>query len=139
MRTREALLFLPGLYFGFVLSRAGASDFRFIHDFFAGRDFSLGLLMLAAAVTAHLGMRLLMLRGRAVSGEPVRVSRKRPGRFGLAGAALFGLGWGISGACPGTVLVQAGEGRLPALFTLAGLLAGTWLYAVTAERRASGH
>lgn len=41
---------------------------------------------------------------------------------------IGGAGWALSGACPGTSLVQVGEGKLVALFTVVGILTGTYLY-----------
>jgi uncharacterized membrane protein YedE/YeeE len=52
----------------------------------------------------------------------------------LIGGALFGVGWALSGACPGIATVQLGEGQLGAALTLAGILAGTWAYSVVHER-----
>ena len=46
----------------------------------------------------------------------------------IPGALLFGLGWGLVGACPGTVLAMSGEGKLGAFFTIVGIALGTYLY-----------
>ncbi len=128
MRHRNLFLFVAGIFFGFVLSRSGASDFRLIHAFFTGRDFTVAGIMAIAIATACLGMRLLKIKNISLSGEPLRIDKKGLHRFSLAGAALFGLGWGMTGSCPGTILVQVGEGKVLALFTLSGLAFGTWLF-----------
>lgn len=135
MRKKNIAFFLTGLYFGFVLSRVGASDFRLIHGFFTGTDFTLAGVIFTAVITAFAGMKLLEIKGKTLRGENISVKRKKLRRFSLIGAALFGLGWGMSGSCPGTALVQAGEGRGLALFTIAGLSAGTWFYAVFFEKK----
>jgi uncharacterized membrane protein YedE/YeeE len=49
----------------------------------------------------------------------------------LLGASLFGCGWALSGLCPGTSLGALGEGRLHAVFSIAGMLAGAMLFART--------
>lgn len=134
MNRQKIFFLLTGVYFGFVLSRVGVSDFRLISGFFTGTDFTLGGVMLTAIVTAHVGMRVLAVREKTINGSPVKISRKRLYRHSLGGAVIFGIGWGISGACPGTVLVQIGEGKLPALFTFAGMVAGTWIYALFVEK-----
>jgi len=130
MKLRKASFFLAGIYFGFVLSRSGVSDFRLIYGFFTGGDFTLAGVMITAIITAHAGMRILLTRGKTLTGEPLKIDYKGLHRLSLAGAALFGIGWGMSGSCPGTVLVQIGEGKVPALFTFSGIVAGTWLYAL---------
>ena len=53
----------------------------------------------------------------------------------LAGGAIFGLGWALSGACPGVIFTQIGEGKLYALLSLAGVFAGNALYGALFERR----
>jgi hypothetical protein len=46
----------------------------------------------------------------------------------IVGSAIFGAGWALTGSCPGTALAQLGEGRLMAIFTLAGMFGGVLLY-----------
>ncbi len=56
---------------------------------------------------------------------------KKPYQQGLvAGAFLFGIGWAMTAACPGTVPAMLGEGKVSAIFTLSGLLLGTMAYGV---------
>jgi uncharacterized membrane protein YedE/YeeE len=49
-------------------------------------------------------------------------------RGNVFGGLLFGLGWGLSGSCPGTALVQLGSGQVIAAFTIAGIVLGNWLF-----------
>lgn len=51
----------------------------------------------------------------------------------ISGAALFGLGWGIAGACPGPGLVSAASGNLGALLFVAAMLAGMWIFGRTSR------
>ena len=129
MKRYRPAFFAAGVYFGFILSRTGISDFRLIHGFFTGKDFTVGGVMLAAIITAYAGMRILRSRKKTLDGQPLQIKHKKLHKYSLAGALLFGIGWGISGACPGTVLVQLGEGKVLALFTFSGMVAGTLLYA----------
>lgn len=52
----------------------------------------------------------------------------------LIGAAIFGVGWGLSGVCPGPAIAGLGTGNWPLLYTLAGLFAGAWLQGWWASR-----
>lgn len=46
----------------------------------------------------------------------------------LIGSALFGIGWGLSGVCPGPAIAGLGTGNLDLLWSLAGIAAGAWLH-----------
>ena len=52
----------------------------------------------------------------------------------IIGGVLFGLGWAITGACPGPIYAQIGSGETLALVTLAGALLGAYLYAILKSR-----
>jgi len=134
MGNKMGLLFW-GAVFGFALSRSGASDYDLIYGMFTGQDLALAYLMAFAIVLGGLGMVLLRRMGnRTIGGNPIKVEQKPMSWRNAVGGAVFGIGWGISGACPGTVLAQLGEGKLLGMFTVAGLLAGTYMYALLVER-----
>lgn len=52
----------------------------------------------------------------------------------VSGAAIFGVGWGLAGACPGPGLVAAASGRASALLFVAAMLAGMWLHEKISSR-----
>jgi uncharacterized membrane protein YedE/YeeE len=52
----------------------------------------------------------------------------------LLGGLIFGLGWGLAGACPGPIFVLIGQGYLPALVMLAAAMGGAWAYGLLRER-----
>jgi hypothetical protein len=125
---------LAGIFFGFSLSRSGASDYDFIYHMFTGQNLKLALLMGTAIIVGGLGMILLKALGnKDVKGEKIKINRKSLNKYTVIGGILFGVGWAISGACPGTVLAQIGEGKALGLFTFFGMLFGTYLYARIAE------
>ena len=120
---------LFGMAFGFVLSRARVTDYDTIAGMFRLAEFHLFGVIGSAIATAALGLWIIRKGGsRTLTGGPVEFSAK-PWRAGvLWGGLLFGAGWAITGACPGTALAQLGEGKLVALATIAGILAGTYAY-----------
>ena len=137
MRALAYLLW--GGFFGFVLSRTGASDYNVIRGLFTGEDWTIALLMGTAIGVGLVGMRLLRAAGsRTIRGEAITIKQKPLTWLNVLGGAVFGIGWGLSGACPGTVLAQLGEGKLLALFTVAGMFGGTYLYALLMERGQAG-
>jgi len=133
MRMKSVVLLL-GMVFGFALTRVRASEYDMIYRMFVGSDLTVAWVILGAIGVGLVGMKVLrMLGDRTIDGSSIKVSRKSLDRASLAGAALFGAGWGLSGACPGTVLAQIGSGRILGLFTLLGMIAGTYAYALVVE------
>jgi uncharacterized membrane protein YedE/YeeE len=133
-KNGQYLLF--GSVFGFILSRVGASDYDLIFRMFTGEDLKLAYVIITAIVTAGIGMRVLKRTGSVGrDGKPITISKKPLDiRKNILGGAVFGLGWAISGACPGTVLAQVGEGKLLGMATMLGMVLGTYFYALMAEK-----
>lgn len=127
---------LFGLIFGFTLSRVGASDFDMLHLMFRLENLKIAWVIITAIITAFLGMRVLAMTGnRTYDGDKVQVSKKKlDWRNNVIGGVLFGIGWGMTGACPGTVLAQVGEGKLLGIISMGGMLLGTYVYAWLRER-----
>jgi len=120
------MLFYLGLgtVFGLVLSRSGAADYNFIQGMFLLEEFQLyGIIGTAVAVTAP-GLYLLKRYGKTATGEKLQFERKPGHRGNIYGGFLFGIGWAITGMCPGPILVNIGEGKLYAIAALAGTLVG---------------
>ena len=118
-----------GILFGFTLSRVGASEFDLIFRMFTGEDLTLAWVMITAILVGFLGMRILKGRGQVTrSGEPIKVSRKNLGRFSPWGAALFGLGWGIGGFCPGPGLVAMVSGATAPIVFVLSMVVGMVLF-----------
>ncbi len=133
--TTRTLAF--GVLFGFVLSRVGATEFDAIFEMFALRNLHLaGVMAVAIGLLALVFWRLRAGAGKTLKGEPISLVTKpmTPGLVG--GALLFGVGWALSGTCPGTALAQVGEGKLAALATVAGIFASSALVEAWQSRSA---
>jgi uncharacterized protein len=128
---RYSFILLGGL-FGFLLSRAGATTYDYYAKLFLFQDMQLLWVMGAAAVTGAIGIAAFK-RAKTkslISREPIDFTPKPYKKGLIAGSLLFGLGWGLAGACPGTALAMLGEGKLLAGFTVIGILLGTYIYGV---------
>ena len=91
-------------------------------------DPSLAFVMLGAVATTTLLFRLVLRRGRPVFDPDFHFSMSRAlDRRLVVGAGAFGVGWGLSGYCPGPVLVGAAAGAWTALVFVPAMLAGAWL------------
>ena len=132
---RKIGFLLAGVFFGFTLSRSGASDYNYIYHMFTGENLKLALLMGTAIIVAAIGMIILKALGnKDVKGKEIKINRKPLNKYTIIGGILFGIGWAVSGACPGTVLAQIGEGKVLGLVTCLGMWVGTYIYARTAEK-----
>lgn len=109
---------VPGLLLGYTLSRLGFTEFRELHRMLVLRDMRLLLAFGAAVLLVMVGFRALR-RGSVPAGAGFH-----PGL--VPGAMAFGVGWAVTGACPGVVLAQLGQGNAMALLSLAGILVGSW-------------
>ena len=123
------LFILFGLLFGYFLSKARATDYDTIVDMFMFKEFQLygvigvAILVVAAGLFLTHRFKKPTLSGKVLDWEPFKFEPAR-----LIGAFLFGAGWALAGACPGTVLTQLGEGKVFALCTVAGIFAGVWIF-----------
>lgn len=121
---------LLGTLFGFLLSRAGATSYEFYSGLFLLKNFQLLWVILFAVLVGVVGTQLLKyFKVHALLNHMPLDFDVRPWVKGIVvGALLFGIGWGVSGACPGTAPAMLGQGHLPALFTIVGIGMGTWIY-----------
>ena len=123
---------IMGITFGFLMSRAGATTFDYHAEMFLFIDMQLMKVIGTAVVVAMIGVYLMKkYHVQAVTTGMEVDFVKKPYQQGLiAGAFLFGIGWAMTAACPGTVPAMLGEGKISAIFTLTGLLLGTMAYGV---------
>lgn len=133
MTTRNLLF---GLLFGFVLSRVGATDYDAIAGMFRLTDLHLMGVIGGAVALSAFGFWLIRRRAlRSLDGAPIELVQKPMTRWLPLGALMFGVGWALTGTCPGTALAQLGEGRLAALATIAGILLGAYVVEARSGKR----
>jgi len=117
-----------GIFFGLSLERGGLGNPHKLTGVFYLRDFSVPKVMFTGIVVAVIGLYLLIDLNLMDMSEFWIV----PTFFWpqLVGGALFGVGFVVSGYCPGTAVVGLASGRLDALVTIIGVGAGSLLFAV---------
>lgn len=123
--------YLIGVIFGVGISISGMANPAKVLNFFdiAGIwDPSLILVMGGALVTTYLGYKLVFGRAAPVfeKGFNLPTSRRIDAKL-VVGSAVFGIGWGISGFCPGGALPALGTGRWEVFAFTAALVAGIFL------------
>ena len=119
---------IVGTFFGLVLSRSGAADYDFIQGMFLFEQFQLYGIIGSAVVLTAPGLWLIQRRGTTLGGERLVVELKQMNRGTVVGSLLFGVGWSLTGMCPGPILVNIGEGKIYALAALAGGLIGSGVF-----------
>ena len=132
---------LAGLLLGLGLILSGMANPAKVVGFLdvAGPwDPSLGLVMGGGLVAGSIGFALLKKQPTTLLGEPLNLptSRKIDIRL-IKGSVLFGIGWGITGICPGPGLVLLGAGISEGVIYVASLLVGMTLYSVIEKLRHS--
>ncbi len=130
---------IVGLIFGLGLIVSGMANPQKVLGFLdlAGPwDPSLALVMGGAVAVGLVGFALARKRERSLLGEPMQLPKRKDIDAPLVvGGALFGIGWGLAGYCPGPALVGVTAGVGSAIvFTLA-MLAGMLLFGLWQRRR----
>lgn len=121
---------LIGLLFGFVMVKSEAASWYRIQEMFRFESFHMYGIILSAVVTSFLATQLLQALAQGNPKRPAfRITPKQPGwqRY-LMGGTLFGLGWGLAGACPGPMFALLGAGIFPMVVMLLFAVLGTYLY-----------
>ena len=120
------MMLVAGVVFGVILSRSGAADFGYIRSMFLFEDFQLYGILAVAVGIALPGLWLLKRFGRSAKGDELCYASKPSHKGNIMGGVLFGIGWAMTGMCPGPIFVNIGEGKLYALGALAGAICGAY-------------
>lgn len=133
LRTKVPLMayLAIGIVFGIVVTKAEVVSWFRIQEMFRFQAFHMYGIIGSAIVTARLSLWLLRRwQVRALDGTPIALAPKAMGggyRY-VFGGALFGVGWALTGACPGPLVALVGSGITVMIATIASAIAGTWTY-----------
>lgn len=123
--------YIAGLLFGLGLALAGMTDparvLGFL-DLFGAWDPTLMFVLGGAVVTTFIGYRAVFRREQPVFGETFQLPTRQDLDTRLVGgAALFGIGWGLSGYCPGPAIASIAGLTAPLVAMLIAMVAGWFL------------
>jgi uncharacterized membrane protein YedE/YeeE len=131
--------FACGLLFGIGLLISGMTDTQKVLgflDLFGAWDATLAFVMAGAVAVSSAGFALARQRGQpAFAVRHLWPTREDVDTPLVAGAALFGLGWGLVGLCPGPALVNLAGLGVPIIVFVAAMAAGMFGYDLLRERR----
>jgi uncharacterized membrane protein YedE/YeeE len=123
--------FAVGLAFGVVLTKSEVVSWFRIQEMFRFQSFHMfGIIGLAVVVAAGSVALIKRYHVRALSGETIVIPPKVMGtgqRYWIGGT-VFGLGWALTGACPGPLFALLGSGVSVMSVAIMSAVAGTWVY-----------
>ena len=132
------LILVGGLVFGFGLAYSRMARPEVVLDFLQFQDFGLLFVMFGGAAVTGLTFLLAprLLDRAPLTGDRFERRLKPFDRNVLVGGAIFGVGWGLSGICPGAAYASLGIGNLTILWAIAGMFAGAYLQGFWRSRSA---
>jgi uncharacterized membrane protein YedE/YeeE len=125
---------LSGLLFGFGLSLSTMIQPEVVLSFLRFSDFGLMLVMGGAVLVTLLAYKgLPALRQHPLLGGYFHTHVSLWNRDTLVGSAVFGVGWGLSGVCPGPAIAALGAGNTDVVWALLGIVAGALVQGLRAK------
>ena len=134
MLARSLATLAAGALFGFGLSVSGMIRPEVVLSFLHFSDFGLMLVMGGAVLVVLLTYKLApRLLARPLLGDHFQAHPSAWNRDTAVGAALFGVGWGLCGVCPGPAIASLGAGNWDLLWALAGIALGALVQGLRAR------
>lgn len=127
--TSNIKYLITGIVFGIVFVKAEIISWYRIQEMFRLHSFHMyGVIGTAVLVGMVSVWAIKRFRIKTMQGETVIFHKKDFHWGNVIGGFIFGLGWAITGACPGPLFAQIGSGFLVIIVTLFSAIAGTWVY-----------
>lgn len=118
-----------GSIFGFLLTKAEVISWFRIQEMFRFESFHMYGIIGSAIAVGIISVQLIKrFQMKSLTGEEVKLKPKKLHTGTLMGAIIFGLGWALTGACPGPMFALVGNGFSVVLIMLFSAIFGTWLY-----------
>jgi hypothetical protein len=120
---------IAGILFGIVLVKSEVISWFRIQEMFRLQSFHMyGVIGTAVVVGAISVWLIKKFKVKTIHGEPITFEKKEFRQGQIWGGLIFGLGWAITGACPGPLFAQLGTGVTVISITILSAIAGTWVY-----------
>jgi len=118
-----------GILFGIVFVKAEIVSWFRIQEMFRLESFHMYGVIGSAVVVGMISVFIIKkFKIKTLQGEPISFTPKTFNKGQIFGGLMFGLGWAITGACPGPLFAQIGTGDTVIIVTLLSAIAGTWVY-----------
>lgn len=118
-----------GTLFGLILTKTEAISWFRMQEMFRFQSFHMYGIIGSAIVTGIISIQLMkQFNIKTITGKPIRIETKPFNKGTIIGGLIFGMGWALTGACPGPIFAQIGTGAGVAIVLLLSAIAGTWVY-----------
>lgn len=126
----ELLMYLIiGVGFGIIFIKAEIVSWFRIQEMFRLQSFFMYGVIGSAIVVGALSIQVIKwFNIKTIKGDKIIITDKEFRKGQIIGGFIFGLGWALTGACPGPLFAQIGSGFTVILVTLISAVAGTWVY-----------
>ena len=127
-------LFL-GIIFGIILIKSEVVSWFRIQEMFRLQAFHMYGIIGSAIVVGMISILIIKkFNIKTINKEEITIPVKEFQWGNVYGGLIFGIGWAITGACPGPLFAQVGGGFLVVIVTLISAIAGTWVYGLIREK-----
>ena len=124
-----------GTLFGIILTKSEVVSWFRIQEMFRFQAFHMYGVIGSAILVGMLSIQLIKRNHlRTIDGESITIADKKFNHGIWIGGFLFGLGWALTGACPGPMFAQLGSGLSSAAVLILAALTGTWTYSALREK-----
>lgn len=126
---------IVGILFGIVFTKAEIISWFRIQEMFRLQSFHMYGVIGTAIVVGMISVWLIKRYNvKTMYGEKIEFHPKKFNKGQIIGGVIFGLGWAMTGACPGPLFAQIGAGFLVIIVVLLSAIAGTWVYGYFREK-----
>jgi len=120
---------LVGAFFGIILVKTEAISWFRIQEMFRFQSFHMYGILGSSVLIGMVSIKLIKRYNiKAINGEPIKIADKKYNHGTLIGGTIFGLGWAMTGACPGPLFAQAGMGVTVMILAILSATFGTYIY-----------
>ena len=133
---RSLVYLLIGIFFGITMFKSEAASWFRIYEMFKFDAFHMyGIIGTAVVLGVLLVGAIKRFKIKSFYGEPIVFEPKEKRFTGYAlGGLIFGLGWGLAGACPGPMFTLLGAGFIPIVIVLVSAVLGTYVYGLLRDK-----
>jgi uncharacterized protein len=132
---KNIIYILPGIFFGFILTNSEVISWFRIRQMFLFEEAHIYLIIGFAIIVGAASILILKkLKIQSLNNQSLNFIGKEYNKGTFYGGLIFGIGWAITGACPGPIFAQIGAGEFAAFSTLIGAILGAYLYNIFKQK-----